>query len=321
MKKAIVTGASGYIGSVLCKMLKEHDYHVIGIDWNPRDHDLNYDSKYCDDFIDVEYCWSMDAIDPDVTVFHLAASSLLGPSATQPLEYFENNTGKSLVLFKHLKPTNRLIFASTAAVYGHNKGNRNTPKYEEMDLNPPNNYGLSKLWCEQMLDSCYKLNNLQATSFRFFNVIGAYGDRGQQKGTPHIINKLCESADSGEPFIIYGNDWWTPDGTCVRDYVHVEDICRAMIHADKYMKEQNTVCHHKFNLGTRTGTSVKEIVDIFRTIVKDVNIKYGERREGDPAFLVADPSLFCQNTKFNYKYNNDDLYQIIDGAWRFYNGF
>lgn len=317
MKKAIVTGASGYIGSVLCKMLKENDYHVTGIDTDSRPDKSQ--AKYCDVFYHSDFSLMMNLIEKDTTIFHLAASSLLGPSATEPLRYFENNTAKTLKLIQNLRPSNRFIFASTAAVYGHNNGNRNTPKYEEMDLNPPNNYGLSKLWCEQMLDSCYKLNNLQATSFRFFNVIGAYGDRGQQKCTPHIINKLCESAASGKPFIVYGNDWWTPDGTCIRDYLHVIDVCRALIHADEHMRIKNEVCHHKFNLGTRTGTSVKEIVDIFRTIVKDVNIQYGERREGDPAFLVADPSLFCQRTSFKYNYNNDDLYEIIAGAWRFYN--
>jgi len=319
---AIVTGSYGYIGSVLTKVLKESGYYVIGVDNDERslaDWCSLSDSsrtKYCQRFFCADF--SSDVIlsliqsYPDATVFHLAANSLLGPSAYDPLSYFENNTAKTLKLIQTLKPTNKLLFASTAAVYAET----DNVVTEASKISPPNNYGLSKLWCEQMIDSCYEINKLRAASFRFFNVIGAYEDVGQLPDTPHIVNRLCDKALSGSsPFVIAGDDYETRDGTCVRDYFHVIDVCRALIHADKYLTDKKP-CSLKFNLGTHTGTTVKEIVDIFSKICSPVEYRVGLRRVGDPSFLVANPDKF-KATGFIYKYKNTDLDIMIRDHWEY----
>lgn len=325
MKTAIVTGAYGYIGSVLCKMLRERDYFVVGIDNDPRAQ-ADWVSSACIDRVDVCNDYLLDDFASaeglhvvreyrDATIFHLAANSLLGPSAYDPLSYYENNTAKTLHLLQSLRPSNRLVFASTAAVYGvTDKVVKETSK-----ISPPNNYGRSKLWCEHMIDSAYQILDLKATSFRFFNVIGAYKGMGQLPETPHIINQLCDRALKRETFKINGDDFPTPDGTCIRDYVHVADICNAMIHADEYMRDHKKSMHEKFNLGTNFGQSVKEIVDIFRKTCYDVPVEVGPRRVGDPPFLVADPSKFIKKTGFMYEHSSD-LEAMIKSAWEYRSG-
>lgn len=319
MKKiAVVSGAYGYIGSVLCALLKTSDYHVVGIDKDPRaekdwlnnDHRTSScDEFVCDDFASAESIHAIRGYG-DAVIFHLAANSLLGPSAYDPLSYFENNTAKTLKLLQSMKPTQRLVFASTAAVYAETK----KPVKESSKIDPPNNYGLSKLWCEQMIDKSYEILKLKATSFRFFNVIGAYDGLGQLPETPHIINQLCDRSLKGEPFRINGIEHSTRDGTCVRDYVHVIDICRAMIHAGEHMLSFDKPVHLKYNLGTKKGNSVKEVVNVFRSTCYDVDVTVGPRRIGDPPFLVADPSKFINDTGFQYKFS-DDLEQMIKSAW------
>lgn len=325
MKTAIVTGAYGYIGSVLCRMLRERDYFVVGIDNDPRAKS-DWVSSACIDRVDVCNDYLLDDFASesglhvfreykDATIFHLAANSLLGPSAYDPLSYYENNTAKTLKLLQTIVPTNRLVFASTAATYAIT----DKPVKETSKIDPPNNYGRSKLWCEQMIDSSYSILELKATSFRFFNVIGAYGGLGQLPETPHIINQLCDRSLKGETFTINGDDFPTLDGTCVRDYVHVADICAAMIHADGYMRDSRKPMHEKFNLGTNYGQSVKQIVDIFRNTCYDVPVEVGARRAGDPPFLVADPSKFIKKTGFMYEHSSD-LEAMIKSAWEYRSG-
>lgn len=322
MKFAIVTGAYGYIGSVLCKLLRERDYYVVGVDNDLRAQEdwinecgriESFNDYLFDDFASTGGIHLLKEY-KDATIFHLAANSLLGPSAFDPLSYYENNTAKTLNLLQTLKPSNRLIFASTAAVYGIT----NKPVREKSKIDPPNNYGQSKLWCEQLIDSCYEILNLKATSFRFFNVIGAYKNIGQLSETPHIINQLCDRAMKNETFTINGDDFETKDGTCIRDYVHVVDICNAMIHADEYMRDHNKPMHEKFNLGTNVGQSVKEIVDIFKRVCYDVSVKTGPKRIGDPPFLVADSSKFIKNTGFMYEHSSD-IEAMIKSAWEYRN--
>jgi UDP-glucose 4-epimerase len=323
MKTAIVTGSYGYIGSVLCKILRDRNYFVVGIDNDLRTQEAwtNDDSRVlnCNDYLFDDFA-SPNSLHvfkeyKDATVFHLAANSLLGPSAYDPLSYYSNNTAKTLKLLQTLKPTNRLVFASTAAVYGIT----DKPVREHSKIDPPNNYGQSKLWCEKLIDASYEILNLKATSFRFFNVIGAYDDVGQLPETPHIINQLCDRAMKNESFTINGTEFKTKDGTCIRDYVHVIDICNAMIHADEYMRESNKPMHEKFNLGTNIGQSVKEIIDIFQKTCYNVDVKIGAARVGDPPFLVANPSKFIKHTGFMYEHSSN-LEAMINSAWEYRNG-
>ena len=325
MKTAIVTGAYGYIGTVLTKELKSQGYHVVGIDIDPASTDdwLFYGSrtKYCDEFL-TDCFASTDGLHvlneyPGATVFHLAANSLLGPSAYEPLKYFENNTANTLKLLQHLRPTNRLVFASTAAVYAVTD---KQPIKETAKIGPPNNYGLSKLWCEQMIDSYHQLGHIKASSFRFFNVIGANGDVGQQEGTPHVISQLCRAAVTGSAFHLYSLDYPTRDGSCVRDYFSVVDVARALVHSDKYMESLDVdSCHFKFNLGTKGGYSVLEIVSAFEDVIgRQIDVEVVDKRVGDPPLLVADPTKFIKQTKFKYKHS-ESLRDMIRSAWEYYN--
>lgn len=318
MKTAIVTGAYGYIGSVLTKLLKENNYFVIGIDDKLQNNFLQR-TKYCDYFLNKDFVSdeSLDIIrnNKNASIFHLAANSLLGPSATEPLKYFENNTSKTLTLLKSISSKNNIVFASTAAVYAV----CDKAVTENSKIDPPNNYGLSKLFSEKMMESVYNIQNNKIISFRFFNVIGAYDDVGQELGTPHIVSQLCESAIKNKPFYINGNNYPTKDGTCVRDYLSVIDVCRALIHADGFLDKQNNNFYDVYNLGSNKGTSVKQIVDIFNKVCKKVDVKYQEKRVGDPPFLVANPDKFIKNTKFSYKHNESNLEELIESAWRYYN--
>lgn len=320
MKTAIVTGAHGYIGSVLSKILSENKYYVIGIDDVPKGIKDTRRVSYCNQFYPYkfEFPVALEIIEnyPEATIFHLAANSLLGPSAYDPLSYFENNTAATLKLLKNISHKNKIIFASTAAVYDvTDKAVKETDK-----ISPPNNYGKSKLWCEEMMKSSYEILNLKIMAFRFFNVIGAYQDVGQELGTPHIISQLSDSAYNGKSFYINGNDYPTRDGTCVRDYLHVIDVCRALIHADLYLDNINRPFFEVYNLGTNQGTSVKEIVETFKRVVYNIEVKNRERRIGDPPFLVANPQKYIEETGFKYEFTEKDLDKMIETTWRYYNG-
>jgi UDP-glucose 4-epimerase len=313
-KTAIVTGAAGYIGSVLCKMLKEQNYYVIGID---IDKPSTAAEKYYSIFYRMDFVNYIDMIPEDATVFHLAASSLLGPSATDPMLYFDNNTAKTTKLIKSLKPSNKFIFASTAAVYPAYDG---LCYFQEDDyLAPPNNYGLSKLMTEQMLNVVYETLNLRAVSFRFFNVIGAYDDVGQKLGTPHIISQLCQAYKNKTPFTVYGINHKTKDGSCVRDYLHVRDVASALICADEYLHlSSNAAGHAKYNLGTKRGYSVWDIIAAFGKAVGKPYVEIGQKRIGDPPILLANPEKFIDHTGFGYEHS-DNLEEMILSAWRYYN--
>ena len=307
----LVTGSHGYIGSVLCKTLTEAGHTVFACDIKPYlGGDFEYlHAVYNRSFDDDEVldCITDNKID---TIFHLAASSLLGPSATDPLLYYYNNTARTINLLNRLRNRNwkgHIIFSSTAAVYG----DQGRIVGEKDTLQPCNHYGHSKLMCEQAINIAH-MYGIKATTFRYFNVSGAYDDRGQSAGEPHIITRICNAAAGKAPLMVYGDDYKTVDGTCIRDYVHVRDVCRAQMHA-----MDNEVVGI-YNLGTQDGTTVLNIINTFKD-VNDVDFDYefGPRRIGDPAYLVASPWKFM-DTGFEYKHST--LEEIVKSAWSYYNG-
>lgn len=318
MKIAIVTGAHGYIGSVLCKYLKHAKYHVIGIDYEKNI--LKDRVKYCDEFHNIDF-GSFDALviyqqNPTATIFHLAADSLITSGEQDPYNCFKNNTAKTMDMINYTNPSNKIIFASTAAVYQ----NSSFIKREDMIPGPINVYGMSKLMVEQMMEKIYLPKSRNFTSFRFFNVIGARGDVGQQRGTHHIVNKLCHAYKNNLPFFIYGQDFNTIDGTCVRDYVHVYDIVRAMIHEDS-MERLDIPTNRVYNLASEKGTTILELINVFKNVVGPISYRYENRRSVDPDILVADPSKFIEETEFEYRFKSTDLDKMIESAWRYYNGW
>lgn len=313
MKHIVVTGAAGYIGGVVCKVLKENGYKVTSVDLKPT-YPLYTDDHWANT------CFSSDLflkhiVEENVdAIFHLAAFSLLGPSVTNPLPYFINNAGRTAEMLDHLTDSGwngKIVFSSTAATYGA----QSYRVIEESPQNPINPYGLSKLHAEQILEETFKAHGISSVIFRYFNVAGSYDDVGQDGSEPHILTKMSKAADSGEVFSLYGNDYDTRDGTCIRDYVHVRDIAQAHLLALDILDEHEGCL--KFNLGKGRGISNQELVLAFKDLGdEDLQYKIVDPRPGDPPFLVADSSKFTVMT--GYLFPHSDLYNIITSHYEYY---
>jgi UDP-glucose 4-epimerase len=309
-----VTGCLGFIGSILSKMLLERGYGVYGCDWafskNQRHNMTGFTNTSFDEDVFVE-----EIIKKNIKViFHLAATSLVGPSYENPIPYYDNNTGRTTAFLHKLLVsgwTGHIVFASTASVYG--SSNNSTPFIENAETVPNNHYGQSKLFCEKIIHSC-KINDITSTIFRFFNVVGSYKGLGEEYDDTHLLSKLCFSALHDHPFSLFGTGYPTRDGTCVRDYVHVVDVCEAQIFAAERLTGTNSI----YNLGTSKGTSVQEMIDAFcKYTGKKISVNAVERRLGDPAYLVADSKKFTCTADFTY--NHSSLKEMILSTWEYYN--
>jgi UDP-glucose 4-epimerase len=313
MSIVIVTGASGYIGGEIALKLKDAGHNVVGIDWRPKPDHLNcFDHFVEEDFANTEVLEFIGKAKADAIV-HCAGTSLVGPSMTKPALYYNNNIVKTKALLDTIvekTPTTRLIFSSSASVYG-------TPimvPCSEVDpCEPISPYGESKLMTEWMMRGYRRAYNLDYVAFRYFNAAGAdsQGRHGQEPGATHIVARVLESIKSDADFFLYGNNYETEDGTCVRDYVHVEDIADAHILALNPM-----VTAGVYNIGTATGTSNRQVIEAAENITeKSVHVTVKEKREGDPAILTASPDLFQSTANWQPKYNIED---IITHAWAWY---
>lgn len=306
--KVLVTGACGYIGSVLCSMLSEQGHKVFACDNNldapdPPNVVRRLRSSFEDDFI----IHLVRVYDIDLIV-HLAATSTVGPDSTDPLLYLSNNTAKTTIFLEKLKNAywkGHFVFASTAAVYESCR----VPLKEHFNIEPSSVYGFSKRLCEQIVNhaNCY---DIKTTTFRFFNVAGSYNGFGEEEGDTHLLSRICHSVANNEQLVVYGDDYPTRDGTCIRDYVHVGDVCAAIIWALEEEKEGT------YNLGSEHGTTVTEMIEQFTMHTgRAVDYTVGPRRSGDVPSLIADPSLFCRMSGFQYKYSIRD---IINSSWEQY---
>jgi len=295
-------------------LLKDAGHEVYGID---RRQPPSHLQGVCDKFLfqdfasDVALSWIISK-QPDA-IIHCAGTSLVGPSMQDPSEYYNNNVAKTLKLLEIVRkslPRCRVIFSSSAATYGEPL----LGECHEVDpCEPVSPYGQSKLMIDMILESYRRAYNLDYVSFRYFNACGAdpQGRHGQEPGATHLIARYLEATRDNGNFRIYGDDYPTADGTCVRDYVHVEDIARA--HA--------LALHHKipagiYNLGSNSGTSVKEVMDRARQLVgKMPYISTESRREGDPAMLTANPAKFDMLAG---AWRHHDLDAMIQHAWNWY---
>jgi len=311
MKTLLITGSAGYIGSVVCKLAKEKGYKVIAVDLERHKHnyyDVKIDGMCCSDpkvaMVAVDY--KVDA------VFHLAASANITDSLTRPLLYYQNNTGATAKMFDNLIMLGwrgNIVFSSTAAAYEVSGG----PVVETDPTGPINAYGRSKLMCEQLLYEVYKAHQIPVTVFRYFNVAGAYGDVGDHKDSHHVLQKLCSAMQLNREFYVCGTDYDTPDGTCVRDYIHVLDIAAAHFHA---LNHHTSPSYDLYNLGTYHGVSVKELADKFQaTVGGQLKVVDTVRRPGDQAFMVANPEKF---TRTGFKFKHSTMEEIICSAWKHY---
>jgi len=315
MSVVIVTGSAGYIGGQTALLLKDAGHEVYGIDRRDPPKHLQgvVDGYLYQDFAsDVALSWIIQKR-PDA-IIHCAGTSLVGPSVQDPSEYYNNNVAKTLKLLDIVRkslPKTRFIFSSSAATYGEPMEGACRETDPCMPLSP---YGESKLMSDMMLESYHTAYGLDYVSFRYFNACGAdpQGRHGQEPGATHLIAKYLEATRDDGNFKIYGVDYLgTPDGTCVRDYVHVEDIARA--HA--------LALYHKipagiYNLGSNQGTSVMQVMDRARKLVgKMPYVQYGAARPGDPAKLTADPTKFDLVAGAWRHHSLDDM---IQHAWNWY---
>ena len=310
----IVTGSAGYIGGQVALQLKDAGHTVIGIDRRPlQKHQTGVvDSFVLADFdSDTAFKTLLD-IRPDAIV-HCAGTSLVGPSIKNPSEYYFNNVAKTLqllTLVTKAMPRTRIIFSSSAATYGEPVMN---PICEVDPTEPISPYGQSKLMIDMMLESYHRAYGLDYVSFRYFNACGAdpQARHGQEPGATHLIARFLEATRDDGQFRIYGDDYPTADGTCVRDYVHVDDIARAHV-----MALDQTIPCGVYNLGSNTGTSVIQVMKQAKTIIgKTPYIGQEARREGDPPVLTASADKFTAVAGSWQQYTLDDM---IAHAWKWY---
>ena len=310
----IVTGVAGYIGGQIALQLKGAGHTVIGIDLRPlQKHQVGQLDNFLQADFDSDIAYKkLLETQPDAIV-HCAGTSLVGPSIKKPSDYYSNNVAKTMNLLNFIVqalPKIRFIFSSSAAVYGEPI----MPPCHEVDpTEPVSPYGESKLMVEMMLESYHKAYNLDYVAFRYFNACGAdmQARHGQEPGATHIIARVLESLRDDTPFTLYGTDYATEDGTCVRDYVHVQDIADAHVSA-----LYDNLAPGVYNLGTNKGTSNAVIMKAaIRITGRQLKVVVGDKREGDPAVLTASADKFGQVYKDWQKYTLDDM---ITHAWKWY---
>lgn len=321
-KWVAITGCNGYIGGQTVLKFKDLGYKVIGCD---RNHALSpwmrehIDVAIPGDFTSGLFTTAVQSKNPEA-VIHIAGTSLVGPSVTDPATYYINNVGNTAKLMKSLAEkgwTKTFIFSSSAATYGNPiDGKMLTEESPTVPISP---YGQSKLMAEQVIKDCAKAYGFKTVALRYFNACGADAQvrHGQVKQATHVIARLMESLISGGVFTLNGQDYNTADGTCVRDYLHVEDIARAHVDA-MLIAPSFKESFQEFNLGTGRGYSIREIINAVEHITgKTVLVHTGPRREGDPATLVASPQKF--KNWAGWRAENSKLENIVRTSWAWYN--
>lgn len=324
----LVLGGAGYIGSHTVYELIDKGEDVVIIDNLETGHIEAVHEKarfYQGDIRDrafLDRVFDKEKID---AVIHFAANSLVGESMVNPLKYYDNNLCGTKVLLEAMVAhgIDKIVFSSTAATYGEPES---VPILETDKTEPTNTYGETKLSMEKMFKWTAKAHNLRYVSLRYFNACGAHesGKIGEAHNPETHLIPLILQVPNGqrESVSIFGEDYDTKDGTCVRDYIHVTDLAQAHILAVKYLSEGGE--SNIFNLGNGVGFTVKEVIDTARKVTgHEIKAISSERRAGDPAKLIA--SSDKARTVLGWKPEHDDLEEIIASAWKWHsthpNGF
>ncbi len=317
--RVLVTGGAGYIGGTVANALIDEGHEVIIYDnlCHARRDLVPARAEFVEgDIADRDQLETLFAARPFDGVMHFAALIEAGESMKHPELYFRNNTSATLSLLEAMiaRKVNRLVFSSTAAVYGEPES---TPIREDAKLQPTNAYGESKLLVEQMLTWISKMHGLRYASLRYFNVAGAAVNAGGARGEAHepeshIIPLILDVALGLRRNIkIFGQDYPTSDGTCVRDYVHVSDLAKAHLLALKTLESREKLI---YNLGNGQGFTVREVIDSVRRVTgKAIEVEELPRRPGDPAVLVASSDKIT--TELGWKPDFPRLDDIIASAW------
>lgn len=317
----LIPGGAGYIGSHAVRQLIEEGYRVTVVDNLQTGHlkAIHPDAEFFKgDIRDREFLRMVFSEVKIDGVLHFAANSLVGESMEKPLMYFDNNVYGTQVLLEVMEEfkVKHIVFSSTAAIYGDQ---RTMPITEYMAANPSSTYGETKLTMEKMMKWCEAAHGLKFVSLRYFNVAGAEpsGTIGEDhRPETHLIPVILQVANGQRKSIsIFGNDYDTPDGTCIRDYIHIEDLISAHILALKYLFDGGK--SDIFNLGSSQGFSVLEIVDAARAVTRrpipEVVVK---RRAGDPAYLIASSEKAA--SILGWKPARTSIKEIINDAWNWH---
>src|SRR3989344_8301400 len=312
--RVLVTGGAGYIGSIVCRQLTQKGFEVVVLD------SLENGSRQAAGGLklvkgkthDQDLVKKTLAQEKIEAVMHCAGYIAMGESMENPAKYFDNNVVGAVGLFEAMAEAGvtKIIFSSTAGVYGNPE---RVPIKEEDSKLPENPYGESKLMVEKMLDWYDRIQGLRSISLRYFNAAGAAldGSLGEaHRPESHLIPNVIRAAMTGDGFKLYGNDYPTPDGTCIRDYIHVLDLADAHILALKSLEEGKTKV---YNLGTGTGHSVNEVIDMCRAVtMHQIPTKVCEQRQGDPPMLVASAKKIEEELDWKPQYS---LSESIASAW------
>lgn len=318
MISVLVTGGAGYIGSHICKALKNNGYNPVVLDNLSCGHKelVKFGDFVLGDAGNAELVKEIIKKYSIQAVFHIAASKSTFDSVKNPYEYYMNNLFATNTLLKTSidEGVKYFIFASTSAIF-----NSANPKIDENDIkNPLTPYGLSKLMVENILDSYDTAYGLKSIAFRYFNVIGADPDLeigDLSANNANLLNCIFRSIKNKTEFYIYGSDYNTPDGTCVRDYIHVADIAEANVLALKKLMLENKSM--KINLGNGNGFSVKQMVNAVEKITGiKLNIVLSDRREGDAATSICNSDLARSYLDWKPKYSN--LEKQAEDSWNWY---
>lgn len=313
--KVLITGGAGYIGATAVRLLLKHGHEVTALDNLSQGHHEAVPEKarlVIADLADRETLAALFQESKFDAVMHFAASALVGESMQRPEKYFRNNVVSSLNLLECCAnyKVSRFVFSSTAATFGDPKTSlidENSPK------NPLNPYGESKLQVEAMMHWFQQIHGVRYATLRFFNVAGAWDGHGEHHDPEsHLIPIVLKVAlGKRESVSVFGSDYPTPDGTCIRDYVHIYDLAMAHLLVLDALRERDALA---YNLGNGNGFSVREVIEASRKVTgKPIKTVEAPRRPGDPPVLVASSAKISKELGWKPRY--DKLEEIIQTAW------
>lgn len=318
MPKVLVTGGAGYIGSITAHLLARRGYSVVILDDLSRGHQHNIAALpfHKLNLADTPALRELLVREQFDAIVHFAAYIAVGESTQNPELYFSNNVGGTLSLLNAMAQADvkRLVFSSTAAVYGMPEV---VPIPEEVPFAPVNPYGESKTTVERILGWLDRYRGLRSIALRYFNACGADPESGlgeEHDPETHLIPLLLKATVTGNPITIFGDDYATPDGTCIRDYIHVTDLAEAHLLALEKLVAGGS--SDAFNVGTGEGHSVMEVLRAAEEATgRTVPFETGPRRAGDPPILVANSDKLKRTLGWKPKF--PDLSDIVTTAWQF----